>query len=94
MTTTANKTTTRTVVSVERSLFEQVEGLAGELGVSRAQIIARALREFLEHWENRRLLAQINAAYAGEEAAGKGEEPARLAAMRRSQRSGVGREAW
>ncbi len=93
MTTTANKTTIRTAVSLERSLFEQIEGLAGELGISRAQVIARAVREFLEHQENRRLLAQINAAYAGEEA-GEGEEPARLPALRRNQRAVVGREEW
>lgn len=88
----ANKTTIRTAVSLERSLFEQVEDLAGELGVSRAQVIARAVREFSERQENRRLLAQINAAYSGDEA--QGEEAARLAAMRRRQSDIVGREEW
>jgi metal-responsive CopG/Arc/MetJ family transcriptional regulator len=54
----------KTAVSIPRPLFDEVEALAGKLGVSRSRLYARALEDYVEHHENERLLEKINSAYA------------------------------
>ena len=53
----------KTAVSIDASLFERAEALAGKMALSRSRIYSLAIQEFLEKLENRKLLAQINAAY-------------------------------
>ncbi len=56
----------KTAISIQKSLFEQAEKLAGKMKVSRSRLFALALEEYLRREQNRELFAQINAAYADE----------------------------
>lgn len=53
----------KTAISLDQSLFEQVEILARKMKVSRSRLFAMALADFLRHCENEQLLHEINAAY-------------------------------
>jgi metal-responsive CopG/Arc/MetJ family transcriptional regulator len=53
----------KTAISIQRSLFEQAEALAKEMGLSRSAVFVLALEEFILHRQNQRLLREINAAY-------------------------------
>jgi metal-responsive CopG/Arc/MetJ family transcriptional regulator len=53
----------KTAISLDRSLFEQVEILARKMKVSRSRLFAMALADFLQHRESEQLLQEINAAY-------------------------------
>ncbi len=53
----------KTAISLQENLFQQVEQLASDLNVSRSSLIAMALEAFIECYENKRLLEQLNAAY-------------------------------
>ena len=55
--------TIKTAISLQDSLFEQVEDLARQLNVSRSQVVALALEEFVHRQHNRQLLDAINQAY-------------------------------
>ena len=54
----------KTAISLRKELFEQVEGLAQKMKVSRSRLFVLALEEFIRRRENRELLAQINETYA------------------------------
>lgn len=56
-------TTVKTAISLQNSLFEQVEALSHKLNVSRSQLIALALEDFIEQYQNRQLLDDLNQAY-------------------------------
>jgi metal-responsive CopG/Arc/MetJ family transcriptional regulator len=53
----------KTAISIQRSLFEQAEALAKEMGLSRSAVFVLALEEFILRRQNQRLLREINAAY-------------------------------
>jgi metal-responsive CopG/Arc/MetJ family transcriptional regulator len=55
--------TIKTAISLQDSLFEQVEDLARNLNVSRSQVVALALEEFVQRHQNRQLLDALNHAY-------------------------------
>ena len=55
----------KTAISLDESLFREVEDLAGKLGVSRRQLFARAVEEYVRRHENEELLRRLNEAYAG-----------------------------
>ncbi|ETX07921.1 MAG: hypothetical protein ETSY2_08415 [Candidatus Entotheonella gemina] len=61
----------KTAISLQENLFQQVEQLAGDLNVSRSHLIALALEEFIERYENKRLLEQLNAAYEDDPQSGE-----------------------
>ncbi len=71
--------TVKTAISLHKSLFEQAENLARKMKVSRSRLLVLALEDYIKRQENRELLAQINAAYAG-------EPDAEEQALRRKQR--------
>ncbi len=73
----------KTAISLQKSLFEQVEALARELNVSRSRLLALALEDFIRRYQNQKLLDQINRAY---DDAPDPTEQARLRQMRRQQR--------
>ncbi len=56
--------TIKTAISLQDSLFEQVEDLARNLNVSRSQVVALALEEFVHRHQSRQLLNALNHAYA------------------------------
>ncbi len=53
----------KTAISIEQPLFDEIEALAGELDVSRSYLFSLAIREFIQHHKNQKLLEAINNAY-------------------------------
>ncbi|NOX62412.1 MAG: hypothetical protein GXP42_10795 [Chloroflexi bacterium] len=56
-------TSIKTAISVEKSLFDQVDAVARDLKISRSRLFSLAVEEYIRRYENRRLLEAINAAY-------------------------------
>jgi metal-responsive CopG/Arc/MetJ family transcriptional regulator len=56
----------KTAVSLDKSLYEQIDTLAHKMKVSRSRLFAMALENFLRHHENEQLLQEINRAYRDE----------------------------
>lgn len=56
--------TVKTAISIDDVLFNRIEELAKELKLSRSGFFSLAASEFIERYENRRLLEAINEAYA------------------------------
>ncbi len=54
----------KTAVSIEESLFKEAETWAAKMGISRSQLFARAVADFVRQRENEELLEQLNAAHA------------------------------
>lgn len=73
----------KTAISIQESLFERADALAQQLHLSRSQLFARALDEFLKKHESRKLLDAINSALEGQPDPGEEE---RMRLMRRKQR--------
>ncbi len=73
----------KTAISIDEQLFQGVETLASEMQVSRSQVFAMAVEEYLRRYQNQKLLEAINEAHAdGPDEAEIGQ----LRAWRRSQR--------
>jgi len=53
----------KTAISLEKPLFDQVEALARKMNVSRSRLFGLAVKDFTCRYQNRDLLARINAAY-------------------------------
>ena len=75
--------TIKTAISLQDSLFEEIEQAARELKVPRSRIFVLAMEEYLKRRENLRLLDKINDAYQDEP---EESERKRLRKMRASQR--------
>lgn len=56
----------KTAVSIQKSLFDQAERIAREMGISRSRLFSLALEDYIRREQNRELLTQINAAFANE----------------------------
>lgn len=56
-----------TAISIPDDLFKTVEELAEELHLSRSQVFADAVREYIEKQRNKQILDAINKAYASPE---------------------------
>ena len=54
----------KTAISLDEGLFREAESWAGKLGVSRSQLFARAVEEYVKRRENEELLARLNEAHA------------------------------
>ena len=74
----------KTTVSLQKSLFEQVEALARELKVSRSRVFVLALENFIRDYQDKQLFDKINKAF--EEAPPDKTELNRLQQIRRHQR--------
>lgn len=75
----------KTVISLQKSLFEQVENVAQEMKVSRSRLFVMALEEYIHRHRNHRLLERINQAYKQ----GQPSEATHLRKMKRSHRKVV-----
>jgi metal-responsive CopG/Arc/MetJ family transcriptional regulator len=53
----------KTAISLQQSLFEQVEALAQELQISRSRLFVLAVEAFIQRYQNQKLLEAINEAY-------------------------------
>lgn len=79
----------KTAISLQKSLFEQVEDLAHEMKVSRSRLFVMALEDYVHRHQNNRLLEKINQAYQGQSDA---TEQKRLGKMKRVHRTVVENE--
>lgn len=79
-------TNVKTAISLQETLFEQVETLAHEMNISRSRLFALALEDYIRRHYNRQLLARINQAYQD---APDAAEQQRLQRMRRQHRKNV-----
>ena len=77
----------KTAISLPDQLFRSGDALAKRLGVSRSELYARALAEYLAKHRNDRITDRLNAVAAAEETR---LEPALAAAQVRA----LPREAW
>ena len=55
--------TIKTAISIQESLFNEIDILAHKMNISRSQLFAKAAKEFLQKQQNRQIFEQINAAY-------------------------------
>lgn len=54
----------KTAISLEESLFQEIEETAADLHISRSGLFVMAVEEFLQRRRTRKLLDAINAAHA------------------------------
>ena len=54
----------KTAISLDPTLFEKAQLLSQHLRISRSQLFAQALEDFLRQHENQQLLARINRAHS------------------------------
>ena len=54
----------KTAISLQQSLFEQVDALAQELEISRSRLFVLVVEIFIRRYQSRQLLEAINEAYA------------------------------
>ena len=54
----------KTAISLPDALFESAEALAHRLGVSRSELFANAVAEFIAQHDRTRLTERLNAIYA------------------------------
>lgn len=73
----------KTAISLQKSLFEQVDLMAREMKVSRSRLFVMALEDYIRRYQNQVLLEKINQAY--QDAPDKTEK-ARLRGMKKQQR--------
>lgn len=77
----------KTAISLPDDLFASAEALAQRLGVSRSQLFATALAEFVAKHQSRKVTARLDAVYAAESG---GLDPD----LRRAQRRALGAGPW
>ncbi len=53
----------KTAISIQKPLFEQVDALAHELEISRSRLFVLAVEDFIQRYQNQKLLEAVNAAY-------------------------------
>ena len=53
----------KTAISLQESLFDQIEELAEELQISRSRLFALAAEAFVKQYQNQKLLEAIDEAY-------------------------------
>ena len=66
MTKSMNSYKTKTTISIDAELLAVTDTIAVEMEVSRSQVVATALDQYIQRYQNRELLNQINDAYANE----------------------------
>lgn len=77
----------KTAISLPDDLFSAADALAGRLGVSRSELYATAVAEFLAKHTESQVTARLDQVYA--------DEPSALdPALRQVQGRSIGRERW
>ena len=56
----------KTAISLPDSVFEAAEALAEQLGMSRSELYTTALEAYLQKYNRRQMLTQLNQVYAEE----------------------------
>jgi len=73
----------KTAISIQEKLYEQAELLAKKMNISRSHLFGMAVEDFIQRYQNRSLLEEINQAYSDEP---DPAEQARLLQMRKQYR--------
>ena len=81
--------TVKTAISIQESLFEQVNDLAEKLQMPRSQLFTLAVEEFIERHENRAIFKALNEVYGAE---ADPDEDMLQKGMRRKQKQMVDRQ--
>lgn len=76
--------TIKTAISIQQSIFEQVEAIAQEMKVSRSRLFVLALENFIRDYQDHQLFEAINQACA--EISDDPLEQSRLRQIRRQHR--------
>ncbi|MBD0319819.1 MAG: hypothetical protein ICV87_05780 [Gemmatimonadetes bacterium] len=77
----------KTAISLPDELFSAADALAGRLGVSRSELYATAVAEFLAKHDPSEITARLDQVYDA--------QPSTLdPAFRRAQRRSIAQEAW
>ena len=66
----------KTAVSIPDELFESAEGLARRLGMSRSELYAKALRDYLREHRGEGITERLDEVYGAEEGEASGLDPA------------------
>jgi len=77
----------KTAISLPDDLFQLADALAKRLGISRSQLFATALAEYLAKHQSRKLTDRLNAVYGTESSS---LDPA----LHRAQRQALGTGEW
>jgi len=56
----------KTAISLDESLFRDVDALARRMNISRSEVFARAAQDFVRRQQTRDMLEELNRAYATE----------------------------
>jgi len=59
-------TVVKTAISIQETLYEQAELLAKKMNISRSHLFGMAVEDFIQRYQNRLLLEEINQAYSDE----------------------------
>jgi len=81
---------TKTAISLQKSLLDRVDTLAQELDISRSRLFTLAVEDFIQRHKNQKLLEAINSAY---DDTSDPEEQIMLQKMRRKHKELV-KEQW
>ena len=57
----------KTAISIPATLFTEADQLAGQLGVSRSELYARALQALLKQYRDEQISTRLNDLYAQED---------------------------
>jgi metal-responsive CopG/Arc/MetJ family transcriptional regulator len=68
----------KTAVSIPNELFESADGLARRLGMTRSELYARALREYLQEHRGEGITERLDEVYGAEEDGGLDPALARM----------------
>jgi metal-responsive CopG/Arc/MetJ family transcriptional regulator len=77
----------KTAISLPDELYDEADAVADRIGVSRSQLYATALAEYLAKFRSENVTNQLNAVYSNEP-----ERPD--AAVRAAARKALGRSSW
>lgn len=77
----------KTAISLPDELYEEADAVADRIGISRSQLYATALAEYLAKFRSEGTTSRLNAVYASEPDAGDG-------ALRAAARKSIRRTSW
>ena len=77
----------KTAISVPDDVFESADELAQRLGISRSELYATAVAEYLAKFRSEHITVRLNEVYASEDS----ELPTK---MRRIQTKSIGKSEW
>ncbi len=77
----------KTAISLPDELYQEADAVAEQIGVSRSQLYATALAEYLAKFRSEGVTSQLNAVYAAAPDAADG-------ALKAAARKSAGRASW